>query len=243
MNFSLKTVPYVGLKRAPSGAAPSAVYDLSGSVYNRFYGGGMTATPTEYTLSAWLRPAQTASTTCVFVRSNGGPGGAYSHCIYQRLGYWSSYAYDGAFPTVNSTTAPVTNQWVHVAASAKNAGFMRLYINGISQGTPVAVGTLWNGGNDWWIAADDGTTSANFSGYMCDAAIWNKQLTASEIASLATGTRNVPPSVQPANLLLFCPMTDAPLNGSLVGNWSEQVGGLSQTRTGAPVGRSSLVGT
>jgi len=238
MKFGLRIVPYVGsLVRSSGAVAPSFVYDLSGAVYNRFTGGGMTATPTEYTLAAWLRPAQTSNSAGVFTRSNGAPSSAWSHSIAQYPGYWNGYTYDGLARNVNSTTAPQAGVWAHVAVTAKNSGFQHLYVNGVEEGTPTPIGTLWTGGNDWWIAVDNGSTGTNYSGYICDAAIWNKELTAAEILSLTTGVRNLPLSVQPANLILFCPMDDAPLGGVLVGDYTEDVGGLTQTRTGAPVGR------
>jgi len=239
MNFSVKSTPYLGsLVRAPSGLGPSAVYDFSGAVYNRFSGGGMTAQPTEYTIAGWFKPKSVAGYAGIAVRSNGNPAGAWTHTIYQNLGsQWIAYAYDGATRYVYSTTAPKANTWAHVVATAKNGGFERLYVNGVEEGTPSPVGTLWTGGNDWWVAVDDGSTGTNYVGYMCDFAIWNKQLSASEIASLTTGVRGLPLTVQPANLLMFCPMDDAPIGGALVGDWEENVGGLTQTRTGAPVGR------
>jgi hypothetical protein len=239
MNFSVRSTPYLGsLVRAPSGLSPSAVYDFSGAVYNRFYGGGMTPQPTEYTIAGWFKPKSISGYAGIAVRSNGNPTGAWTHTIYQNLGsQWVAYAYDGATRYVYSTTAPILNTWAHVAATAKNGGFERLYVNGVEEGTPAPVGTLWTGGNDWWVAVDDGTTGTNFVGYMADLAIWNKQLSAAEIASLTTGVRGLPQTVQPGNLLLFCPMDDAPIGSALGGDWKENVGGLSQTRTGAPVGR------
>jgi hypothetical protein len=242
MSLSLRNPSFVGslARAAAAPVAESRVYDFSGSVYTRFFGGGMTATPTEYTLAAWLRPAQVLNNAGIFTRSGGDPSSGWSHAMHQNgATNWIAYTYDGSVKNVYGTTVVAVNTWYHVTVSAKNGGQMRLYVNGAQEGTPSPITTLWGSGNDWWIAVDNGSTTVNFSGYMCDAAIWNKQLSDAQILSLATGARNLPPTIELANLLLFCPMNDAPTGGALTGAWTETVGGLTQTRTGQVIGRVS----
>jgi len=212
------------------------VYMLDGATSDRFYGGNMTATPTEYTLSAWVRPSQIASTACIFVRSDGNPMSNYSHALYQNATGWKAYTFDGGLKVVLSVSTVVVGAWCHISVTAKNGGFQYLYINGVSEGTPTAISTLWTGGNDWYIGARDGNTAINYTGDIGDVAIWNKQLTLAQIQALAVPARNIPPTIEPANLILYCPTTDAPLGSPLAGNWSELAGGLSQTRAGAPIG-------
>lgn len=245
MRFSIKNVQYLAGVSRPSAASGAAavnlVYSFDGSTFNRFSGGNATTTPTEYTIAGWFRPSQVAASAALFARTtSGSPFSAWSHAMHQLGSTWSAYTYDGSVEACNAVIPAALNTWAHVAITAKNSGRQTIYVNGIEQ-SYIGLGTLWTGGSDWVICQGDGTANNNFSGYACDLAIWLKELTSGEIFTIANanGTRGLPPTVQPASLILFLPMTDAADGQTLSGNWTERQGGLTQTRTGAPVGATA----
>jgi hypothetical protein len=47
-------------------------YNFTGAEYNRFTGGTFSTQPTEYTLAAWVKPADVTARG-IMVRSNGAP--------------------------------------------------------------------------------------------------------------------------------------------------------------------------
>lgn len=210
-------------------------YSLNGSCHNQLTGSAMANHPSEYTISAWIKPADTSARS-VMLRSDGNPGSSWSHQLRHNT-VFQCYAFDGGTPTVTGTTSIVTGTWYHVAATAKNMGQLRLYVNGRSEGTPAGVNFLWGGGNDWWIGASAGFSDLN--GELAELCLWYKELTAAEVAQLAVPLRRIPLQIQPSSLLLYMPMDDAPLNASLVGAW-RNMGTASPTQsvTGNPVGKA-----
>jgi hypothetical protein len=193
----------------------------------------MSNQPTEYTIAMWVRPS-VAATAGLAVRTPGDPTAGWSHALYQFPGYFLAYTYDGAVKYVYGATVPAVGEWHHVAVTARNGGVMRLYVNGVEEGTAVAITTLWTGGNDWWIGRDDPSTTTNYAGHMAEAAIWYKELTAAEVLALKGGAK--PSSVQAGSLRLYCEMSDTADGVDRTSNWTETVGGLTQTRTGNVTG-------
>lgn len=242
MRFNLRNYQYVAAagRTAIVPAIPDDVYDFtagSGSVYNRFSGGTATPNPTAYTISAWVRPGSglTQSLVC---RTDTNTFSSWSHALHQGgTSYWQAYIFDLGPKAVNATTAPVLNVWTHVVVTAANGGFMRIYVNGVSEGTPVGISAMWTGGFSWVIAQGNGTAGAGFQGMLADVALWNIELTAGEVASLGTGVRNLPLAMHPGNLILYCPMNDVADGVAVSSDWAESVGGLTQTRTGTPYGK------
>jgi len=123
-------------------------------------------TPTAYTYSAWVKPDDSATLRGIFVRApSGGPSVGWSHAINQNAAAkFEHYTYDGGTKTVTGTTSVSAGTWYYVAITATNSGSGYLYVNGASEGTPVAVGTLWTGGDRYYVGADSGGTTAGYDG-------------------------------------------------------------------------------
>jgi hypothetical protein len=201
-------------------------------VADRFSGGLATPHPTEYTIAAWLKPGDLTYWQTITVRSAGAPLSSYSHEL-QQYGpqYWQAYTWDGATHYVYGTTPPSLTTWHHVATSCKNGDYLRLYVNGKEEGVKNAVGTLWNGGNDYWFGAATGMTQY-FDGYAAEWAIWSKQLTADQIAALAVKRIGIPWTIEQASLILYCPMHDAADGVTKTTAWAESVGSVTQSLGG-----------
>jgi len=220
-------------------------YRFNGSQYNQFTGGGATADPTEYTLAAWVKLDHAGLDLGIVFRSNGNPSASYSHelSFSGALRKFVSKTYDGTLKDCVGTTTVVKDVWYHVVATAKNGSAVRLYVNGVAEGTPMAIGTLWLDGNDWWVGRGNSGAPITggsivptpFQGLMRDLVVWKKELTASEILSLANGSKR-PGDIQAADLVIYCPMNNTGNGNNVSGNWTERVGGLTQNPTGTCVG-------
>jgi hypothetical protein len=202
------------------------------NVHNRFTGGTSTPHPTQYTIAGWIRKVDTTPRN-IACRSNGSPTSAWSHFLSTSTVLIGT-TFDGVTKSTTGTTPLLPGVWYHVAVTARNSGTMQVYVNGVAEGMPVAIGTLWTGGNDWWVAAATGGGYSSFAGAMADLAIWSKELTAVEIAQLAAASLGEPLNVQPASLILHLPMQDEPYGANVTSNWDESVTGLTQTRSGTP---------
>jgi hypothetical protein len=206
---------------------------FGGAAFNRFTGGGALAQPTAWSAGGWVRlPAPAQANFTIFLRSNGSPDSAYSHYLYTAAAtqQFAVTMFDGAGKNVTGTTTIVPDQWYHVIAACTNGGTLKLYVNGVSEGTPAAVGTMWNSGNDWWFGRNvAGMTS--FMGSMSDMTIWNRELTAGEITTLAGSAIGAAGSLHPADHIVRLPMQDGTMNEAIGADWTESVGGLTQTRT------------
>nr|MDP9491685.1 PQQ-dependent sugar dehydrogenase [Actinomycetota bacterium] len=101
----------------------------------------------------------------------------------------------------NGTTQLALNTWSHLAGTYDGAT-LRLYVNGIQAGSlattgqiAVSTGDLWIGGNNVW--------SEWFTGLIDEVRIYNRALTAGEIASdmnTSVGVPDTQPPTAPTNL-------------------------------------------
>ncbi len=146
--------------------------------------------PTAYTISAWIRPSDVSSVN-IFVRTDAsGPGVTFSHSLrITSSGHLQHYIYDGAVRVVDSTYTLTANTWYHVTGVATNSGLMNLYINGLAQSTGVVVGTMWTGGDRYYIGSTAaGGTLDYYAGLMDDVRLYSRALTETEITALANKT-------------------------------------------------------
>lgn len=81
-----------------------------------------------------------------------------------------------------------TTGWLHIAATWSDTGnTLELFLNGVSRGTSASSGT-WNGTLDSSksvIGAQNTGAGNPWSGFIAHLALWNRALSAAEIASLA----------------------------------------------------------
>jgi len=153
--------------------------------------------PIAYTISLWVKFTDLSLPTSVITRTtaSGAETNGWSHQIrVTESGQFQAYLWDGAERAVTGTTVAQPNKWYHVAATALSGGFEHLYVNGVEEGTPVSLGTIWNGGSLWSIGTGSGGGFAWLAGEVDDLAIWFSPLSADAIKSLATGTKPTAPA-------------------------------------------------
>ena len=81
-------------------------------------------------------------------------------------------AYNGVFPSIQSTTSIITNQWAHIAL-VRSGTTITLYINGTADGTATGASASLNGvGSSMFIGtAGDAPTNYVMNGYIDDLRI------------------------------------------------------------------------
>ncbi|MEW6061492.1 MAG: LamG-like jellyroll fold domain-containing protein, partial [Bacteroidota bacterium] len=142
----------------------------------------VTTSPTAYTVEMWVKPSVTTNAN-IFVRTDAtGPNSAYSHQLRIENGKFAHYLYDGASYTLSSATTISANTWYHVAIVATNNGSMKLYLNGTDEVTGVTIGTLWTGGDRYYVGSVGAGMSA-FQGLIDEIRIWNFARTIEEVAA------------------------------------------------------------
>jgi hypothetical protein len=141
--------------------------------------------PVAYAISAWVR-ADTIQSQGIFVRTDSnGPATNWSHQLRMAgNGTFVHYLYDGAGRTVTGSTVASAGSWYHVVATVQNSGMMRLYVNGVEEGTPVSIGTLWTGGDRYYVGSNSGGGAGYFDGKIDDVRLYDKALTGAEIKAL-----------------------------------------------------------
>lgn len=145
--------------------------------------------PTAYTLSAWVRPDQIRAQSILLRTDAAGPNNTWSHQLRMTAaGRFEHYTFDGASKAVTGTTVAVINKWYHVAAVAANGGEMKLYVNGVEEGAPLSVSSLWSGGTRWLVGSNSNGMSF-FNGRIDEVAMWFGPMDASQIGHVATGFR------------------------------------------------------
>ncbi|HEX2987039.1 MAG TPA: LamG domain-containing protein [Chloroflexota bacterium] len=99
---------------------------------------------TAYTLEGWVKPSSTAAQNLMAAASAGQETSQFTNLLrINSSGRFEHYLTDNGIPkVVTGSTVVVPNTWYHVAAVAEDGGSMRLYVNGVEQGTPVAVGDV-----------------------------------------------------------------------------------------------------
>jgi len=146
-----------------------------------------TSDPTVYTISAWVKPARTSPASIVVRTSDAGPTTHWSHQLrIQSSGVFEHYAWDGSERRVLGTTVIKAGTWYSVVFVATNNGDVRLYVNGQEEGTATTVGTLWADGDRFLVGSNSGHGMGWFEGVVDDLRIYDKVLSAAEIAKLAS---------------------------------------------------------
>jgi hypothetical protein len=182
---------------------------------------------TSFTVSAWVKPtyivtSNTDASTIVFEREasggdacNNGAVSAGNFGIQLQSGQYSfqlSTLSGGVCTARNllTTAAPVLNTWSHVVTTYdKVAGVARIHVNGVVQGQ-ASVGTSLRTVANARLKISRNSSSANqaFHGDMADIRIYDRVVTADEIAALAAMTPQVPVEPNPG------PVSYYPFNGN-----------------------------
>ncbi len=142
-----------------------------------------------YTLSAWVRPNVVSPMSIIYWLDPSAANTAVSDQLRINGGKFEHHTNASGPKTVTGSTSVAAGTWYHVAAVASNNGQAELYVNGVSEGTPIAIGTLPSGGNAWNIGSSSAGGMGYFNGLVDDVRLFNRALTDAEIAALAAGTR------------------------------------------------------
>lgn len=146
---------------------------------------------TDYAIIILARP-DSAANQSIFSKTNEsqsavpspGPGtlGALVYQLRINNGVFEHYSYDLG-KTVTGTTKIAPGEWYQVAITAKSSGQMRLFVNGIEDGTPQSAAkpaAAWQGGTRYEVATP-GQNTAGFKGQIDSLAIYRSGLEPGEI--------------------------------------------------------------
>lgn len=117
-----------------------------------------TANLTAWSVSFWFYPATAYSNRGYWGWGlNDGTGDALQYRAH--FGGFSLFAqaYDTAYRTVAGSVLPL-NVWYHIAICGSNSGTLKYFVNGVSTGTPPAIGTLQTGRQRWRFGVVTGLT-------------------------------------------------------------------------------------
>ena len=144
--------------------------------------------PSGYTLALWVSVDEVRPCSLLVRTDASGPRVDWSHQLrINSDGQFEHYLFDGDLRLVVATNVIQPRVWYHVAGTATNNGPMQIYVNGISSGGSVTIGTLWGGGDQWRFGTDSGHTPYYFHGRLDEAGIWEEVLGDEDIARLASG--------------------------------------------------------
>jgi hypothetical protein len=133
----------------------------------------------EITVSCWIKPLRTSGQYSVFCTNRSDNDAIYNWIFYQHTN-------DGAISfhgdnQNKSSYVPTVNQWVNVVATVTGAGLLTLYINGASNYT-VSGYTYGNGTPSRLGIGADPSSAEGFQGSMGQTLIYNRALSAAEVA-------------------------------------------------------------
>lgn len=107
--------------------------------------------------------------------------------------------------TVDSTTGYTANTWMHACGVFTSITSRTVYLNGGNNATSTVQNTANYIDRLWFGANSQAAGPLNyFSGAAAEIGIWNTDLTAAEVAILATGIAAT--RVRPANLVFYAPL-------------------------------------
>jgi hypothetical protein len=202
--------------------------------------------PTAYTIEAWVRFSAITPGTAqnIITRTSAsGPNTHHTHTIFlTSTGTFGHYAFfdQNASGTVTGTTTVQPNRWYHVAITAQNSGMMRLFVNGVEEGTALAVQTLWTAGDRWSVGASSANNSRVwFNGQLDELRIWSVARTQAEIqgsyAPVAGNATNL------SRIWRFDESSGSVAYDGTTNNVQGTVNGATRVTTTAPVAAPTVI--
>lgn len=138
------------------------------------------------TASVWVKLTTTSAQNFLVRTSSAGALAAASHQL--RLGsngVFEAMMFDGSAKRVVGTTRAQAGQWYHLAMTAQSNGQLKLYVNGLPEGTPVNVGALWANGDRYWLGSNSAGGFGWFNGIADDVQVFDEALSPARIGNLA----------------------------------------------------------
>jgi hypothetical protein len=186
----------------------------------------ITSTPvTNYpmTLAAWVRRAATGITDRIMGVMSGADSGVMLDLTAGNVARARS-ATTSAFSSATGATTIAAETWVHCCGVFASDSSRVIYLNGVSDGTSTTSRAI-TGVNRiiigvYYFAS---ALSGHFAGQLADVVVFNRALSAAEVAQLYTGG----PRVVRNGLVFWTRMTEA-------GDLKDLVGGRTLTAFNAP---------
>lgn len=141
------------------------------------------------TLSVWIKP--TNNTGGSVIRTGFGNNGELFEIIAGGSGVTGHFWGSGYSFGINAGKT-LMNNFTHIAMTYRSrrngtGGVVTIYVDGVSKGT--TNGTLTNGTGELFIASPAYSGTSWFGGYIYDAKLWGKELTASDVLSEYNSTK------------------------------------------------------
>ncbi len=158
--------------------------------------------PSTFTIEAWAKP-EVLPPSGVWVsavignRYDGGGGARYGVILsLDWTGKWSIVIGNGEWQQVTSSSNVVLSQWTHIAATYDGAN-LKLYINGVLEGTPPATGGFVpNPSSQFSIGNYNDGSSYYFNGKIDEVRLWNVARSQADIQTNMNKT--LTPASEPA---------------------------------------------
>lgn len=162
---------------------PGSGYALQFDGINDFVAAPAPAISGAYTFETWVRfsSAVTAQQN-ILATSTGNPAASYAYQIKTDVnGRFVHHAHPNGTQTITGTTVADSGRWYHIAITATENDMIRLYVNGVEEGTASAAGTLWNGAVTLFAGHATGGNAGWFKGVSDELRVWNTALSETEI--------------------------------------------------------------
>ena len=169
---------------------------FDGNDYVRVLDSG-TLEPTTVTVAAWVKAPSSPGSNRYILGKGGQACSAASYALYTRGGGLYFYVYN---PATSYRLSPGAGTWVwdgewHHVVGTYDGSYVRLYVDGaeIGTGTPtsIAIGYGLTPTDDFFVGAYGGTCDLYFNGLIDEVGIWNRALSADEVAALSVGVGSV----------------------------------------------------
>lgn len=153
-----------------------------------------------YTIQTRVKLTGSIANQGIILGTYNGSTTNWSHQIRtDASGHFMHYMYDQGDAThtyatryIYGTTVAVPGQWYDITITAKDGGFMRLYVNGVEEGTAQPVGVSWKGVSGYLAGLSGGNANSPGSevtylkGQFDEIRIWTTQLTPAQINQYST---------------------------------------------------------
>ena len=143
---------------------------------------------TAFTVLGWIKGP--ANPGAIFEKTVGGSVNT-QFALFMVSGQLIARAVKSAALYDNSVAAPSINVWHQVGATYDGAN-THLFIDGAAVGSPVAVASPLDGGSGGSFLATLAGANYRLNGSLDEVAVWNRALTAAEIAALYTAGTTTP---------------------------------------------------
>ncbi|MEU2977521.1 LamG-like jellyroll fold domain-containing protein [Streptomyces hirsutus] len=152
-------------------------------------------TTDSFTVSTWVKLDSTAANSTFVAQSGKNASGFQLYYSTAHGWTFNRHVTDTTSPAIvraaSGAAAVTTGTWTHLAGVYdKDAGQVRLYVNGNAVGTPAAFSAPWDANGPLQIGRlwHNGIHKENHKGGLSDVQIYSEALTASQISALRGGT-------------------------------------------------------